>query len=135
MKTETSNEQNDSMRNISLGGFNDYASARAFAIGAGDMSTVVRKEVKRILETNRNDILKSLQSGLQELVSRNLVSAQECEQLDNIFKHLLGSIRGKEDGEEAFLSIRNIYQELLMEQNASPTAPSYRECFNFSLQP
>lgn len=106
---------------MSFGGLND-SSARAIAISAGDLSIVVRQEVKRILEENRNDVLKSLNAGLQELLKRDLISGQEFEQLQDALKHLLYSIRGKEDGEDAFFSIRKIYQEILIDQDSSPTA-------------
>jgi hypothetical protein len=107
---------------LSFDGFDGHSAARAIAISAGDLSIVVRNEVKKILKTNRNDILRSLNSGLQELVKRKSISTQEQKHLNEICRHLLYSIRGKEDGEEAFLAIRKIYHELLMDEGSSPTA-------------
>lgn len=106
----------------SFDGLNDYASARAIAISAGDLSVVVRREVKKTLEKNRNNILGSLNTGLDELLKRDLISAQECDNLTIVCKHLIYSIRGKEDGEEAFLAIRAIYHDMLMNQQSTPTA-------------
>ena len=115
-------KQSISTRDVSFGGINDYASARAIAISAGDLSIVVRKEVKKTLEANRNDILRSLNSGLEELVKRDLIHPQECDNLKDVCKHLLYSIRGKEDCEEAFLAIRAVYHGMLLDQQSSPAA-------------
>jgi hypothetical protein len=102
--------------------FNDQASARAIAISAGDLSIVVRNEVMKTLKANRNDIVRSLNSGLQELVKRNLIFKQEYEPLSAAIKHLLGAIRGKEDSEDAYLEIRNLYHRMLIDKDSSPTA-------------
>lgn len=115
-------KQSISTRGMAFDGINDYASARAIAISAGDLSIVVRKEVKKTLESNRNDILRSLNSGLEELVKRDLISAQECDHLKDVCKHLLYSVRGKEDGEEAFLAIRTVYHGMLIDQQSTPAA-------------
>ena len=58
-------EQDISIGGMSFDSINDYSSARAMAISAGDLSVVVRQEVKKILKENRNNILKSINSGLQ----------------------------------------------------------------------
>lgn len=115
-------KQNISTGGMSFEGIGHFSSARAMAIGAGDLSIVVRQEVKKILAENRNDVLKSLNSGLQELLERNLISAQELEDLRDVCKHLLNSIRGKEDGEDAFFSIKKIYQRMVIDQRCSPAA-------------
>ena len=109
-------------KGTSVGGFADHTLARTIAISAGDLSVVVRREVKKTLEKNRNSILKALDSGLDELLARESISSQECGVLKDACKHLLYAIRGKEDGEDAFLAIRAIYQDLLMDQRSTPTA-------------
>ncbi|MCA1408954.1 hypothetical protein I6F26_32845 [Ensifer sp. IC3342] len=106
----------------SLDAISNSISVRAVAISAGDLSVVVRNEVKKTLTANRNDVVRSLESGLQELTKRNLISPGERDQLNAVSKHLLNAIRGKEDGEDAFLAIRGAYQELLKDQDSSPTA-------------
>ncbi len=115
-------KQNTSNIINSCGGINDYASVRAIAISAGDMSVVVREEVKKILKQNKNNVLKSLYSGLEELVKRDLIFALECDKLKEVCKHLLYSLNGKEDSEEAFLAIRTIYHSMLIDQQSTPTA-------------
>lgn len=111
-----------STKGAPLDGLTDYASARAIAISAGDLSVVVRREVKKTLEKNRNNILRSLNTGLKELLRRDLISSQECDTLKDVCKHLIYSIRGKEDAEEAFLAIRAVYHDMLMNQQSTPTA-------------
>jgi hypothetical protein len=121
MNTTNKAEQRSSTGGMSLS-VGEYAFARAVATSAGDLSIVVRNEVKKTLAANRNDILKSLTSGLSELVNRKLITAEKEDQLNTVFKHLLGSIRKKEDGENAFLAIRSVYHKLLTNQRSSPTA-------------
>lgn len=103
-------------------GLTDYASARAIAISAGDLSVVVRREVRKTLQENRNSILGSLDAGLDDLLGRGLIADRECANLKGICKHLISAIRGKEDGEEAFLAIRVAYHDMLTNQHSSPTA-------------
>jgi hypothetical protein len=86
------------------------------------LSIVVRREVKKILADNRNDILRSLGAGLQELVNRDSISAKEYDSLNDVCRHLLNAVRGKEKGEEAFLAIRDVYHRMLIDQRSSPTA-------------
>ncbi len=50
-------KQSTSAKDTSFDGLTDYATARAIAISAGDLSVVVRREVKKILEKNRNNVL------------------------------------------------------------------------------
>lgn len=99
-----------------------FSSARSIAIGAGDLSIVVRREVARALDANGNDVLKSLIHGLKTLSERNLISAQESTALREVCRHLISSIRGKEDGEDAFLAIKDIYHEMLMDHKSSSVA-------------
>lgn len=114
--------QKNSTDVISFEGVNNCSSAIAIAISAGDLSRAVRQQVKKILKENRNDILKAIYSGLQELLERKLISAIEFEQLKNVCKHLINSVRGKEDGEDAFLLITKIYQEMLTNHESNPSA-------------
>jgi hypothetical protein len=115
-------KQSASTRDTSFDNLNSYASARAIAISAGDLSITVRNEVKKILKKNRNGVLGSLNSGLKELLERDLISSHECGKLKEVFKHLLYSIGGKEDSEDAFLAIRAIYHDMLIDQQSTPTA-------------
>lgn len=117
-------KQSTSTEGTSFNNLTDYASARTIAISAGDLSVVVRREVKKTLEKNRNSILESLNTGIDELLNRDYISAKESDDLKAICKHLIYSIRGKEDAEEAFLAIRAVYHDLLMNQHSTPTALS-----------
>jgi hypothetical protein len=99
-----------------------YGSARALAVSAGDLSVVVRNEVKKVLKDNRNDVLKAVTNGLGELTERGFISANEAENLRSICGYLFGSIRGKADPEDSFLMIRRVYHQLLKDQRSSPTA-------------
>ena len=116
--------QNISMKALRFESMNDYASVRALAISAGELSIAIRNEVKKILQENHHSISRSLDSGLKELVSRELISSQECENLDGICKHLLNAIRGKEAGEQAYLAIKSTYHRMLIDPSTSPAALS-----------
>jgi len=62
-------EENESslMRGMSLQVLNDFSSPRAVAISAGELSTVVRKEVKKTLQANQRDLLRSFDAGLEAI--------------------------------------------------------------------
>jgi hypothetical protein len=101
---------------------NDFSNARTIAISAGDLSVAVRKEVIRIMESNKNNVLQSVKDGLQELLERELIDAKELEALQEVCELVFKAIRGKIEGEDAFFSIKKIYTSMLFNQNSSPAA-------------
>lgn len=102
--------------------YTTYAFARSLAVSSGDMSIVIRHEVQRVLKENRNDIAKSLDYGLQQLSVNKFISPRELAQLKVICRHLLGSVRGKENGEDAYFEISKVYDALLFDGGSSPVA-------------
>jgi len=108
-----------SLSNMSL---TDISSARSLAISAGDLSVVVRQEVQRILEGNQNDLTKSIDWGFEDLARRNLISGEEAQSLKDLCKHLLNSIRRREDAEDAFFAIKKAYAAMILDPNSSPVA-------------
>lgn len=96
--------------------------ARTMAIGAGDLSIAVRNEVKSILSKNRNNVRRALVESLSILKERELINEGECPLLEDVLGHLLRSVRGKGDPEEAYFAIQRTYNALLIDQSSSPTA-------------
>lgn len=101
---------------------NDLSNAKAIAISSGDLSIAIRNEVIKIMESNKNNVYQSVKEGLKELLKRECISAEELDELQNICDTIFNTLRGKLESEDAFFSIRNIYSNLLINKNSSPTA-------------
>jgi hypothetical protein len=100
----------------------DSASARAIALGAGDMSQAIRRRVAELLRSNRNNIFEVLKVGLQELVARKAISTGESQRLNDIFRLVMDVERDRADPEDAYLKIRGMYHEMAIDQQCSSAA-------------
>jgi hypothetical protein len=110
-----------------------YFAAKSIAVSAGDLSVAVREEVRKIInkKENKNNILKSIYSGLDELLERGVISEKEVKPLKRICGHLLlATLENKDeenkekDREDAFFAIKKLYNEMLADQECSPAALS-----------
>ena len=100
----------------------DLSSVRTIAMSAGDFSIAVRQEVEKVLKSNRNNVVKSFGTLLQTLLERNLIADNEAKQLENVFDLLLNAIREKIDAEDAYFSIKKIYNDMITRHDSSPVA-------------
>ncbi len=99
-----------------------FPNARAMALSAGDINQAVRRRVGDILTANRNNILKAFPQGLKELVDMGAISANESQTLSKILKLIIDVDRDRADPEDAFLAIRTLYHELIVDQRSTPVA-------------
>ena len=108
------------------------SSRREIAMCAGELSVAVRNKVNDILAENRYNILEAFKSGLQELLERELISAQEFETLQDVYKLFIDALREKGDAEDAFFSIRKTYNKMMLNHECSTTALAIVSVINSS---
>ena len=118
----------------SFDSLNNLASARSIAISAGDLSAVVRQEVKKILGKKGCHQLDAVKVGINQLLERNLISTREAKDITVICNELFGAIRGKEDSAKAASIVREIYQQMLVDHQCSPTALAIASVTNASFE-
>lgn len=108
------------------------SSSREIAISAGELSVAVRNKVDVLLTGNRNNIFEAFKAGMQELLEKDLISAQEFESLQDIFRLFIDAIREKGDIEDAFFAIRKTYNQMLLDQECSTIALAIASVINSS---
>lgn len=90
---------------------------------AGDIHGAVVREARRALESAKGDVLQATNTGLSRLRCDGLITAPEANRLSRILEVMLAQAHGENRREdEAFREVRNIYQDMVLEAKASPTA-------------
>jgi hypothetical protein len=90
---------------------------------AGDIHGAFVREARRALERAGGDALQATNTGLSQLQGDGLITASEVKRLSRILEVMFAQAHG-EDGRreyEAFREVRDIYQTMVLEADASPT--------------
>jgi hypothetical protein len=90
---------------------------------AGDIHGAFVREARRALERAGGDALQATNTGLSRLRADGLITAREVNRLSRILEVMFAQAHG-EDGrreDEAFREVRDIYQTMVLEADASPT--------------
>jgi hypothetical protein len=93
----------------------------AFALSAGELQAVAQRETRRILQESQRNRLVALKKGLELMRARDLISEREAGLLGQILDHVFAAARGKADVAEAYIRVKQIHHELVLE-SATPGA-------------
>jgi len=98
-------------------------SARNIAMGAGELSVAVRREVARIMIQQHGHQLSALKVGVNELLERGLIESGEVQDLNLICELVFpGSERKKIGSQAAAAKIQELFQKMSINSNCSPVA-------------
>lgn len=98
------------------------ATLRSVAAGAGDWSLVVVREVSRILSEVEKDRPAALARGIDELRSRDVITAEEVEDLKSVTDAFFTAARDKSAAKAGEATVLDRYRRLSLDRNASPVA-------------
>ena len=90
---------------------------------AGDIHGAFVREARRALKRAGGDALQATNTGLSRLQGEGLITVREVNRLSRILEVMFAQAHG-EDGRreyEAFREVRDIYQTMVLEADASPT--------------
>ena len=90
---------------------------------AGDVHGTFVREARRALERAGGDALQATNTGLSRLQGDGLITASEVGRLSRILEVMFAQAHGEESRREyeAFREVRDIYQTMVLEADASPT--------------
>jgi hypothetical protein len=90
---------------------------------AGDMHGAFVREARRALDRAGGDALQATNTGLSRLRGDGLITAREVNRLSRILEVMFAQAHGEDSRreEEAFREVRDIYQTMVLEADASPT--------------
>ena len=90
---------------------------------AGDIHGAFVREARRALERAGGDALQATNTGLSRLRGDGLITAREVNRLSRILEVMFAQAHGEDSRreEEAFREVRDIYQTMVLEADASPT--------------
>jgi hypothetical protein len=90
---------------------------------AGDIHGAFVREARRALERAGGDALQATNTGLSRLRGDGLITAREVNRLSRILEVMFAQAHGEDNRreDEAFREVRDIYQTMVLEANASPT--------------
>lgn len=95
---------------------------RAFAAGAGDWSLLVVREVGKILTEAGGQRLDAIAGGIDELLSRELIRAEEAEALKEMVTTFLSAAHNRAKARSGEAAILDQYRKLSFDRNATPAA-------------
>lgn len=108
-----------------VGQYRPGVTTRGMLLGrsAGDIHGAFVREARRALESAKGDVLQATNTGLSRLRGDGLITAPEAKRLSRILEVMLAQAHGENRREdEAFREVRDIYQDMVLETEASPTA-------------
>jgi hypothetical protein len=90
---------------------------------AGDLHGAFVREARRALERAGGDTLQATNTGLGRLRADGLITASEVNRLSRILEVMFALAHGEDSRREyeAFREVRDIYQTMVLEADASPT--------------
>ena len=90
---------------------------------AGDVHGAFVREARRALERAGGDALLATNTGLSRLRGDGLITAREVNRLSRILEVMFAQAHGEDSRREyeAFREVRDIYQTMVLEADASPT--------------
>ncbi len=91
---------------------------------AGDIHGAFVREARRALERARGDALQATNLGLSRLRGDHLITARDADRLSRILEVMFAQAHGEEDRseDEAFREVRDMYQDMVLEADTTPTA-------------
>lgn len=91
---------------------------------AGDIHGAFVREARRALERAGGDALQATNLGLSRLRGDHLITARDADRLSRILEVMFAQAHGEEDRseDEAFREVRDIYQDMVLEADTTPTA-------------
>lgn len=95
---------------------------RAMAVGAGDWSLVVAREVEEILSRTAKDRPAAFGQGIDELRSRGVIESADVDDLKSIVRAFFGVTRDPDSARAAEETILRCYRRLSLSDQASPAA-------------
>ena len=99
------------------------ARGRLGGYSAGDIHGAFVREARQALERAGGDTLQATNTGLSRLQGDSLITAREVDHLSHILKVMFAQAHGEDNRpeHEAFREVRDIYQTMMLEADASPT--------------
>jgi len=90
---------------------------------AGDIHGAFIREARQALERAGGNALQATNIGLSRLRGEGLITAREVERLSRILEVMFAQAHGEDSRREyeAFREVRDIYQTMVLEADASPT--------------
>jgi len=90
---------------------------------AGDIHGAFIREARQALERAGGNALQATNTGLSRLRGEGLITAREVERLSRILEVMFAQAHGEDSRREyeAFREVRDIYQTIVLEADASPT--------------
>jgi hypothetical protein len=98
-----------------------HATLRAHAVGAGDWSLLILREVARILDQTKGRRPAAFGKGIDQLLTLGVIRQEEVNQLKDIVTAFL-SVMQEKGGESAKSKVINGYQQLLLDPDTSAPA-------------
>jgi hypothetical protein len=91
---------------------------------AGDIHGAFVREARRALERAGGDALQATNAGLGRLRGDGLITASEVNHLSRILEVMFALAHGEDSRREyeAFREVRDIYQDMVLEADTTPTA-------------
>ena len=90
---------------------------------AGDIHGAFVREARRALERAGGDALQATNLGLSRLRGDHLITARDADRLSRILEVMFAQAHGEDRREdEAFREVRDIYQDMVLEADTTPTA-------------
>lgn len=91
-------------------------------VGVGDLQLAATRETRRIMREARGNRKKAGELVLKKLHKLELITEAELKSLSKVAEIGFGSAKGDREPEQAYVEVRRIYDEMLAEGQASPTA-------------
>lgn len=90
---------------------------------AGDIHGAFVREARRALERARGDALQATNLGLSRLRGDHLITGRDADRLGRILEVMFAQAHGEDRREDvAFREVRDIYQDMVLEADTTPTA-------------
>ena len=101
----------------------DQTRGRLRRYSAGDIHGAFVREAHRALEAAGGDALQATNTGLSRLQGDSLITASEVKRLSRILEVMFAQAHSEDSRREyeAFREVRDIYQTMVLEADASPT--------------
>jgi hypothetical protein len=123
--SEENMEANQPATQPSLVQYRPVVTSRAALGGysAGDIHGAFIREARRALERAGGNVLQATNIGLSRLRGDSLITAREVDRLSRILEVMFAQAHGEDSRREhdAFREVRDIYQAMVLEADASPT--------------
>jgi hypothetical protein len=105
-----------------VGLFVSKDSARALCMSAGDWSALAALEIDRLLTKAQNRRPEAFEQGLQDLVTRGAITANDAGLLQQVIKCAFAAAREKAELAACRAEVLDCYSRLCAEPQASPAA-------------